>query len=325
MQKTITLPVFSAKEAKLAKVLLATQVAAMMGRKLEEGDWGNVYCKAKGIPHAGWSNLHIDVNYRGLGVEHKLLRCSQLNGRPLKSVCGTTLMHPAATRSIRIDDTKAPAKTVMIDVFRQYGKLIEDRTESVRRRAEGRATDMRVGWLLWEDNLTEFLYFEERMLPPDAGIFYAEWNDTAARGARKSSRSLWIYEKETGQKRYSVTTSAGIKIQPYFDVPAPSDSNLYYFRVQSEPVNSDTIQIWISASTALALQHHLGSLTRENVSDAILKLAQTGAHEVAPANPENDLAVPVPISVTAHAALLSMWDTAVSDEHRAQLLLKALS
>lgn len=92
MQKMTTLPVFSAEEAKRAKVFLATQAATMMGRKLEEGDWGHVYCKAKGIPGSGWSNLHIDVNYMGLGVEHKLLRCAQLNGRPLKSVCGTSLI-----------------------------------------------------------------------------------------------------------------------------------------------------------------------------------------------------------------------------------------
>lgn len=170
MPKMTTLPVFSADEAKRAKVLLATQVAVMMGRKLEEGDWGNVYSKAKGIPGGGWSNLHIDVNYRGLGVEHKLLRCTQLNGRPIKSVCGTTLMHPAATRSIRIDDVNAPAKGVMLDVFKQYAELIELRTAAVLKRAEGREKDMRIGWLLWEDNLTEFLYFEERMLPPNPAI-----------------------------------------------------------------------------------------------------------------------------------------------------------
>lgn len=297
----------------------------MMGRKMEEGDWGSVYCMAKGIPDSGWSNLHIDVNHLGLGVEHKLLRCSQLNGRPIKSVCGTTLMHPAATRSIRIDNTSAPANAVMQDVFEQYAGLIEARTKAVRAKADGREPDMRVGWLLWEDNLTEFLYFEEQMLPPDPSLYYAEWNETAVRGIRKSSKSLWIFDRNTNQKRYSVTTSAGIKIQPYFDVPAPSDPNLYYFRVQSEPISADTIQIWVAASTAIALQHHLGDLTRENFSAAILNLAQKGAHEITPINPDHDLAVPIPISISAHAALMSMWVGAKSDEHRAQLFLKELS
>ena len=183
---------------------------------------------------------------------------------------------------------------------------------------------MRVGWLLWEDNLTEFLYFERRCCRQMPALFTP--SGTHGRpGVVNRAEALWIFERETGQKRYSVTTSAGIKIQPYFDVPAPSDTNLYYFRVQSEPVNSETIQLWISASTAVALQRHLGTLTRESLSDAILSLAEKGTHGIAPANPENDLAVPVQISVTAHAALLMMWDTAVSDEHRAQLLLKALS
>ena len=55
-----------------AKLLLAAKVASMMGRKLEEGDWKEVYCKAKNIPDSGWSNLQIDVNYRGLGIEIKI-------------------------------------------------------------------------------------------------------------------------------------------------------------------------------------------------------------------------------------------------------------
>lgn len=325
MPRMLTLPAFSPDQMKLAKVLLATQVASMMGRKLEEGDWSRVYCRAKGIPETGWSNLHIDVNYHGLGVEHKLLRCSQLNGRPIKSVCGTTLMHPAATRSIRINDTTASSNDVMKDVFQQYAELIESRTQKVRERAEETNPDMRVGWLLWEDSLTEFLYFEERMLPPDPTFFYAEWNDTVARGVRKPSRSLWIFEKATNQKRYSVTTSAGIKIQPYFDVPVPSDPNLYYFRVQSEPIDPDTIVLWVAASTAQALQKHLGTLTRESLSEAILRLARDERKPTQPPQPEDDPAVPLAISVQAHAALLWMWESAVSDEHRAQQFLKALS
>lgn len=112
-----TLPAFSDEEKKRAKLHLATQVAHMMGRKLEEDDWNKVYCAAKGIPHTGWSNLNIDVNYGGLGVEQKLLRCGSLNGRSIKEVCGLTMMHPAATRSIRIDDVRLPANDVMRDVF----------------------------------------------------------------------------------------------------------------------------------------------------------------------------------------------------------------
>lgn len=326
MPRVETLPVFTREEAENTKIILATKVASMMGRKLEEGDWGSVYSKAKNIPDAGWSNLHIDINYNGLGVEHKLLRCAQLGGRPIKSMCGTTLMHPAATRSIRIDNIRAPASDVMRDVFRQYAELISLRTNAVRSKANGNPVDMRVGWLLWENNLTEFLYFEERMLPPNPDNYYAEWNDTAAKGARKESRSLWIYDSNTRQKRYSVTTSAGIKIQPYFDVPDPLDPNLCYFRVQSEFLENGMVLLWLSSSTANGLKRQLGGeLTPDVLSEAVLRVAEGGGHPAEIADPDTDRAVPVPISRVAYDALLTIWDSAVSDEHRGQLLLKALT
>lgn len=320
----VTLPAFSEQEAQRAKIFLATRVASMMGRKLEEGDWSSVYCQAKAIPEVGWSNLHIDVSHGGLGLEMKLLRIAGLNGKPLKTVCGTTAMHPAATRSIRIDNSGAQANDVMKDVFRQYAELIEQRTERVQAAAPGIKPDMRTGWLIWEDNLTEFLYFEEEMIAPDPSLYFAEWNETPARGVRKSSKSLWIYDRTTKQKRYSVTTSAGIKIQPYFDIPPPSDGNLYYFRVQSEPIGADTICLWVAASTAHALKARLGSLERDVVSSAIFKVLASGIIPPAQTKPEEDVAVAIKISVEAHSQLCGAWE-AVSDEHRAQLLLKALS
>ncbi|MDV2116972.1 hypothetical protein [Alcaligenes faecalis] len=318
------LEAFTDTEQELAKKRLATQVASMMGRKLEEGDWSRVYCLAKNIPDGGWSNLHIDVNYQGLGLEMKLLRIAGLRDRPIKSVCGTTLMHPAATRSIRIDDTSRNATDVMQDVFKQYAELIQERTNRVKEAAPHKTPDMRTGWLLWEDNLTEFLYFEERMLAPNPEQFTAEWNITPARGARKASKSLWIYDKDTRQKRYSVTTSAGIKIQPYFDVPLPSDENLYYFRVQSEPINATTVRLWISAATASAIKIKLGSLDSATVSTAILHTVErVGSIEQAPED-DDGLAVGIDISKEAHNLLVATWE-AVSDEHRAQLLLTALA
>jgi hypothetical protein len=126
-----TLKAFTTEEAKRAKVFLATRVASMMGRKLEEGDWTAVYCRAKNLPDVGWSNLHIDVNCEGLGLELKLLRIAGLAGKPLKSVCGTILMHPALTRSIRIANTSRPANAVMREVFEQYAGLVNERTKAV--------------------------------------------------------------------------------------------------------------------------------------------------------------------------------------------------
>lgn len=318
------LQAFTDTEKELAKRWLATQVASMMGRKLEEGDWSRVYCLAKNIPDGGWSNLHIDVNHQGLGLEMKLLRIAGLRNRPIKSVCGTSLMHPAATRSIRIEDTARHADDVMREVFKQYAELIQERTHRVKESAPSRTPDMRTGWLIWEDNLTEFLYFEERMVPPNPEQFTAEWNITPAKGARKASKSLWIFDKDTKQKRYSVTTSAGIKIQPYFDVPLPSDKNLYYFRVQSEPVNPTTIRLWVSTATAHALRGKLGALDSATVSTAILKAIERVGKIVQPPEEEEGLAVAVDITKEAHMQLLAAWE-AVSDEHHAQLLLKALA
>jgi hypothetical protein len=295
----------------------------MMGRKLEEGDWSSVYCRAKQIPDGGWSNLHIDVNCNGLGLELKLLRVPQLNGRPLKSVCGTTLMHPAATRSIRIDDPSKPADRVKENVLGQYAALIEQRKEKVQAASPGVQPDMRTGWLIWEDSLSEFLYFEERMHPPDPSAFFAEWNLTPARGVRKPSKSLWVYDKVTKQKRYSVTTAAGAKIQPYFDVPPPSDPNLYYFRVQGEQVDDQTIRLWVTPATASALRRVLGTLDRETLSAAITRVLSSDLPAFDPPSGADLMAEPLLVAKEAYERVCVAWD-AVSDEHRAQILLRAL-
>ena len=203
----------------------------------------------------------------------------------------------------------------MYDVFQQYAGLIDIRTRKVREQTPAiQNPDMRIGWLLWEDYLTEFLYFEQRLEAPNPDDYYAEWNVTPPKGVRKGSKSLWIYERSTNKKRYSITTSAGIKIQPYFDVPAPSDKSLYYFRVQSEPLDYDTVR---------AIQHIIGELDKEAVSEAIIKSAKNRVvKEVAIAD-NADLAKPIPITRKAFEVFQSTWE-GVSDEHRAQLFLESL-
>jgi hypothetical protein len=300
------------------------QLTFLKRRKLEEGDWGRVYCLAKNIPDSGWSNLHIDVNYQGLGLEMKLLRISQLRGRPIKSVCGTTLMHPAATRSIRIDDTSLNANDVMYDVFKQYAELIQIRTNGVKEAAPNKIPDMRTGWLIWEESLTEFLYFEEQMVPPNPEQYTSEWNVTPARGARKASKSLWIYDKNTGQKRYSVTTSAGIKIQPYFDVPLPSDKNLCYFRAQSEPLDATTIRLWVSASTAHALKNELGSLDSSIVSAAILKTIKRVSNIEQEPEENDGLAVAVKKHIRSYAPRGKLSVTNITPNYSSKYLHESL-
>ena len=105
------LAAFNDTQRNIAHRLLAACVARMMGRKLEEGDWADVYCRAKGIPVRGWSNLNIDVMHEGLGVEHKML-CYRSNTN-IAQACGETLMHPAATRSIRAPTGRVSASAAM--------------------------------------------------------------------------------------------------------------------------------------------------------------------------------------------------------------------
>ena len=320
MNSTQTLAAFTQEEFVSAHLYLATAVAHMMGRKLEEDDWSAVYCKAKDIPATQWSNLNIDVMHENLGVEHKMLRPSGSRGT-LIDIAGTTQMHPAATRSIRIDNSENDPTDVMVDVFKQYQELIEQRKISVwnnsNRKYSLEDIDMRTGWLLWETELREFIYFEEKMIPPNPDNYRAEWNVTPARGSRKSSKSLWIYEKYSGKKRFSVTTSAGIKIQPYFDVPPPHDPNFYFFRVQGEAMPDGMVRIWVTAATVRELKLILGSLDSEKLSAAILNVAAVIKEQNIDPDIDASLASSILITKEAYSTLTNSVE-GQSDEHRMQ-------
>lgn len=311
-----TLPAFDASEFSLAKKLLSARVASMFGRKMEEGDWDFVYCNSKRIPKKDWSNLHIDINYNGLGVEHKMLRIAKLGS--ILEECGTTKMHPAGTRSIRIPDQKDP-NLAAEDVLSQYCELIDSRTRKVQALSPNNTADMRIGWLLWKESLDEFLYFEQRMKKPVVNDYWAKWNITSAKGSRKESCSLWIYEKATGQKRYSITTVAGAKIQPYFDVPPPTDENLYYFRVQGFLLQSGLVEVWLTKSTASWLERLYGSLDSTTLSDAILKnTPQSIKNELQTEFIQaEEIAVPIKISEQAYNRLKEIFDP-ISDEYLLQ-------
>ncbi|GMV93800.1 MAG: hypothetical protein AMXMBFR82_35780 [Candidatus Hydrogenedentota bacterium] len=320
MKRAQTLPAFTPEEVERVHSLLAIKVSYMMGRKMEEGDWADVYCRAKGISDKGWSNLNIDVMHDLLGVEHKMLCCRSKTN--LDEACGTTLMHPAATRSIRIPSTRNPNEA-MRDILRQYADLISQRRERVREQATSSGEpDMRTGWLLWQESLRQFLYFEEEMLPPDPDDFRAKWVESGG-GNRKKSKNLWIYEKETGKKRYSVTTSAGAKIQPYFDVPPPDDPNLYLFTVIGEVIDAGLVRVWLTESTARELESFLGSLDSDLLSSKIFEAAEAMRVLDDLGEAETESGVPVFISVEAYEALHSTID-AVNDDHLFQLLVRYL-
>ncbi len=316
----MTLPSFTVDELSQAQELLAARVASMMGRKMEEGDWSHVYCEAKGIPDTGWSNLNIDVAHGDLGVEHKML-CVK-SSRPIREYCGTTLMHPAATRSIRIPSTDGDPTEVARDVLTQYGKLIEQRRHWVAKKTGSDDVDLRTGWLLWQVELVEFLYWEERMLPPDPNAYTAEWRDSGG-GSRRRSKNLWVYEKSTGKKRYSITTAAGPKIQPYFDVPPPNDQNLCFLQVQGEVLPSGSVRIWVTSMTAISIRNVLGSLALDDLNKAI-----SDAHDLHRAGKlevllSDETAVALELSRLAYKQLVEALP-GVSDEHRMQQLVHYL-
>ena len=316
------LQAFTNEEAAKAHRLLAGKVATMMGRKFEEGDWAEVYCTAKGIANNGWSNLNIDVMHGSLGVEHKML-CVKSKGE-IRNLCGTRQMHPAATRSIRIPEGEKDATKAALNVLRQYAELIRQRTEKVRENGGDEAADMRTGWLLWQESLRQFMYFEEEMLPPNPRDFYADWSERGGGvGSRKASKNLWVYEKETDQKKYSITTVAGAKIQPYFDVPPSTEPLLYVFTVQGEVLLDGNIRVWVTRTTAEMLKQLVGNLDPKTVSAAIIKAsAEVPRDDVAPAAQE-EIAVELVLTADAYKSLLTAF-SGVSDEHMLQLLVKFL-
>ncbi len=321
MRRPRTLPAFTAEELAEAHRLLAARVAYMMGRKLEEADWADVYCRVKNIPNRGWSNLQIDVLHAGLGVEHKML--CRPSDRPIREWCGTRLMHPAATRSIRIPPSN-DADEAMASVLSQYRDLILARREAVKRSCPEREPDLRTGWLLWQESLREFLYFEEEMLPPDPADYVAEWRDSGG-GSRKSSRNLWIFERETGVKRYSVTTTAGAKIQPYFDVPPAGDPALHVFTVQGEGLQDGLVRLWLTIHTARELESLVAPLAPEGLQALVARALPEGAERrQVPADVDRNDVREVRLLPQTYEALRSRLGGAVSDEHRIRLLLEVV-
>jgi hypothetical protein len=309
------LEAFSAEEVEKVRALMAAQVISMSGRKLEEGDWTSVYCAAKGVPYAGWSNLDIDViASSGLGVEHKMLGTG---AKSPTTECGRRPMHPAMTRQIRIPASD-DANEVMATVLEQYAELVERRSQQVLEQT-GEEPDLRLGWLLWKNDLSEFVYFEERMNAPDPNDYFAEWNERQT-GRRQPSRNVWVLERETRIKRYSITTSAGAKIQPYFDVPERNHPALYLIQVEGEEIDNDVVRLWITGRTRERLGELADLEDQAGLSAFILEtVGMIGVEEsegTVPAAP----ALPLLVSRDAYEALTTSLSGSTSDDRLRQLL-----
>jgi hypothetical protein len=320
-----TLPVFTDAQLDTVQTLLATKVMQMGGRKLEEGDWDAIYRQALGLPEGAWSNLNIDVVMGNVGIEHKLIRTK--SSANIETSCGTSYMHPALTRSIRIvaDKNSDPDKT-MQNVFAQYASLVEQGkayVRSVSKLKDNAAVEMRTGWLLWQESLRQFLYFEVPTNVPSPDDYFAKWQETQSKGSRKGSLSLWIYEKTGSQrKRYSITTDAGAKIQPYFDVPPLGDPNLYIFTVIGEVINDKYVKAWITERTRSDLQKAIGSLETASLSKVILEntAGEVNHSELAELMQSEERATNVEVTANAYASLCAAFPVA-NDELRFRTLL----
>jgi len=322
MPKPKILSAFNPEERDLVQKYLGIKVAHMMGRKFEEGDWSYVYCKAKSIVEKGWSNLDIDIVHDNIGVEQKML-CYR-SGIDLSSAFGTTLMHPSLTRSIRIPETTDPDEAMKI-ILDQYSDIIRRRREKIRfQNNTGKEVELRTGWLLWQESLKQFLYFEEEMTELDSNEYYAEWKENIAGESRKGSKNLWIYEKTTGKKRYSITTSAGAKIQPYFDVPPPNNPNVYLFTVIGELVRLGYVRIWLTTATYNELTRLLETTDIDLISEKLNKICSKIElkEELEPYTLREE-GVSLELSEETYKLLLESIN-GVSDEHRVRLVLSQM-
>jgi hypothetical protein len=209
----------------------------------------------------------------------------------------------------------------MRDVLTQYGELISRRKEKVREQSGSKSEpEMRTGWLLWQDSLRQFLYFEEQMLPPNPDDFEARWVQRVSKsGSRKPSKNLWIYDRSTGAKRYSVTTEAGAKIQPYFDVPPLTDPNVYIFTVIGEILNAGFVKVWLTDATARELKRIIGTLEPGPLSETILKSAKLVTKMDVVEEAKREIAHAFTITLEAYGVLQATFP-GVSDEHCFQSL-----
>jgi hypothetical protein len=254
---------FTDDEAGVVQKMLEDLVRALRvvpggGGKIEEDYWSYIYNTVRNAPTGGWSNLTMrDYCHAGLGVEMKLLK----RRSPLKDQ-GRTLMHPSATRALKFNPS-AGAEACKNAVLEQFGGLMREFRGRVGATCTDADADIRWGVLLWGESLEDFLYFEEPMIEPNPDNFYAEFVAGTHRGAAREN--LYIFERETGVKRYSVTMpDKGAKLQPYFDIPRVGDG-AYAFRVPDDGRRP----LWLKQETLDALH---SALEHGNIDELIMTL-----------------------------------------------------
>jgi len=210
--ETSPLSVFSADQLERLKQEWVSVISKIGLNKLEEEHWTEVYCKILGIKESGFSNLFgKDIEYQGRVVEMKCIK-QEFPFRP-------RIMHPSLTRRVHEWSTDDPPHISMENVVGGYNKLIKE-TFGER--------EARWGLLVYSPTLSHASYFEYPICCLDPRGLTAEYRTKKKSDSRRGTTNLWIYQN--GQKIMSVTSqSAGMKIQPYFNVPDVCDNRYDLF------------------------------------------------------------------------------------------------
>ena len=124
---------------------------------------------------------------------------------------------------------------------------------------------------------------------------------------------------------YSVTTTAGAKVQPYFDVPLPDDPNLYHFKVQGIPVGDGLTKVWLTNMTANYLKTLLGGLDKDKISKAVAAIKDIQSTTIGPVQEKNpmDIVANIAVSVIVNSEdykALKNKSEYISDEYMFQQL-----
>ena len=155
---------------------------------------------------------------------------------------------------------------------------------------------------------------------PNPRNFEAKWVKRVSKsGSRKPSTNLWIYDRKTGAKRYSVTTEAGAKIQPYFDVPPLTDPNVFIFTVIGEALDAGFVRVWLTDATTTRTKTPNRLVGPGDIKPTVIEASQKVAKSDIVEEAQKEIAHPFSITVEAYEALEGAF-AGVSDEHRFQLL-----
>lgn len=201
------LPVFSADQFDHLVGLWIRKLSQISITKLEEEHWTDVYCTALGIPQTGFSNVFgNDTEFGDRVIEMKCIR-HETPFAPAR------IMHPSLTRRVALWSKEDPVSVSLTRVIESYNNLIE---------STFRGKEPRWGILVYSPCLTQASYFEYPIQVLDISKLKAEYRSRPASDRRRSTTNMWVYQDDI--KIMSVTSpDAGMKIQPYFQIPSKSD------------------------------------------------------------------------------------------------------